>query len=139
MHPPECPPWLLQQPNILFNIYGISGRETPAPLSSQSMFLEVFSRYTNVYTDGSKEHSRTGISFVCDDHEFSCFIRNKAWTSSAELQAIEASVVYDHHKFASSLHMLQALKRQKLNNPIISTSYIYYVPLLVQTQIVCVS
>ena len=67
------------------------------------MFLEVFSRYTNVYTDGLQEHNRTGISLVCDDHEYSCFITNEAWICSAELQAIEASVEYAHDRFASSL------------------------------------
>ena len=35
VRPPECPPWLLQQPNV-FSTSQISGRETPVPLSSRA-------------------------------------------------------------------------------------------------------
>ena len=47
-----------------------------------------------MYTDGSKEDKRTAMSFVCDDHEFSCRINDEASICTAELLAIEAAIKY---------------------------------------------
>ena len=83
VRPPECPPWLLQQPNILFNLSDLRKGDT-CPLVFQSMLLELFCRFPRhrkVYTDGSKEDKRTAMSFVCDDHEFSCRINDEASTT----------------------------------------------------------
>ena len=69
VRPPECPPWLLQQPNILFNLSDLRKGDT-CPLVFQSMLLELFCRFPThrkVYTDGSKEDKRTAMFFVCDD------------------------------------------------------------------------
>ena len=67
------------------------------------------------------------MSFVCDDHEFSCRINDEASICTAELLAIEASIEYicessddEFMVITDSLSSLQALKSQKLNNPIIS-------------------
>ena len=60
VRPPECPPWLLQQPNILFNLSDFRKGDT-RPLVFQSMLLELFCRFPRhrkVYTDGSKEAKR---------------------------------------------------------------------------------
>ena len=80
-----------------------------------------------MYTDGSKEDKGTAMSFVCDDHEFSCRINDEASICTAELLAIEAAIEYiwdsSDEKFmiiTDSLSSLQALKSQKLNNPIVS-------------------
>ena len=80
-----------------------------------------------MYTDGSKEDKRTAMSFVCDDHEFSCRINDEASICTAELLAIEAAIEYiwdsNDEEFmiiTDSLSSLQALKSQKLNNPIVS-------------------
>ena len=70
VRPPECPPWLLQQPNILFSLSDFKKGDT-CPLVFQSMLLELFLRFPRhrkVYTDGSKKEKRTAMSFVCDDH-----------------------------------------------------------------------
>ena len=100
--------------------------------SIQSMLLELFCRFPRhrkVYTDRSKEDKRTAMSFVCDDHAFSCRINDEAWICTAELLAIEAAVEYIYMYESSdeefmiitdSLSSLQALKSQKLNNPIVS-------------------
>ena len=91
---PECPPWLLQHPNILFNLSDLRKEDT-CPLVFQSMLLELFCRFPRhrkVYTDGSKEDKRTAMSFVCDDHEFSCRINDEASICTAELLAIEAAI-----------------------------------------------
>ena len=47
------------------------------------------------------------MSFVCDDHEFSCRINDEASICTAELLAIEAAIEYiwdssdeDHHRLA---------------------------------------
>ena len=96
VRPPECPPWLLQQPNILFNLSDLRKGDT-CPLVFQSMLLELFCRFPRhrkVYTDGSKEDKRTAMSFVCDDHEFSCRINDEASICTAELLAIEAAIEY---------------------------------------------
>ena len=67
------------------------------------------------------------MSFVCDDHEFSCRINDEASICTAELLAIEAAIEYiwdsNDEEFmiiTDSLSSLQALKSQKLNNPIVS-------------------
>ena len=80
-----------------------------------------------MYTDGSKEDKRTAMFFVCDDHEFSCRINDEASICTAELLAIEAAIEYiwdsNDEEFmiiTDSLSSLQALKSQKLNNPIVS-------------------
>ena len=80
-----------------------------------------------MYTDGSKEDKRTAMSFVCDDHEFSCRIDDEASIFTAELLAIEAAIEYIWDSsdqeltiITDSLSSLQALKSQKLNNPIVS-------------------
>ena len=80
-----------------------------------------------MYTDGSKEDKRTAMSFVCDDHEFSCRINDEASFCTAELLAIEAAIEYiwdssdeEFMIITDSLSSLQALKSQKLNNPIVS-------------------
>ena len=129
VRPPECPPWLLQQPNILFNLSDLRKGDT-CPLVFQSMLLELFCRFPRhrkVYTDGSKEDKRTAVSFVCDDHEFSCRINDEASICTAELLAIEAAIEYiwdssdeEFMIITDSLSSLQALKSQKLNNPIVS-------------------
>ena len=129
VRPPECPPWLLQQPNILFNLSDLRKGDT-CPLVFQSMLLELFCRFPRhrkVYTDGSKEDKRTAMSFVCDDHEFSCRINDEASICTAELLAIEAAIEYiwdsNDEEFmiiTDSLSSLQALKSQKLNNPVVS-------------------
>ena len=80
-----------------------------------------------MYTDGSKEDKRTAMSFVCDDHEFSCRINDEASICTAELLAIEAAIEYiwdssdeEFMIITDSLSSLQAFKSQKLNNPIVS-------------------
>ena len=93
VRPPECPPWHLQQTDILFNLSDLREGDT-CPLVFQSMLLELFSRFSRhrkVYTDGSKKDKRTEMSFVCDDHEFSCRINDEASICTAELLAIEAA------------------------------------------------
>ena len=67
------------------------------------------------------------MSFVCDDHEFNCRINDEASICTAELLAIEAAIEYiwdsNDEEFmiiTDSLSSLQALKSQKLNNPIVS-------------------
>ena len=40
VRPPECPPWLLQQPNIFFSLSDLRKGDT-YPLVFQSMFLGV--------------------------------------------------------------------------------------------------
>ena len=119
VRPPECPPWLLQQPNILFNFSDLRKGDT-CPLVFQSMLLELFCRFPKhrkVYTDGSKEDKRTAMSFVCDDHEFSCRINDEASICTAELLAIDAAIEYiwdsNDEEFmiiTDSLSSLQALK-----------------------------
>ena len=77
---PECPTWLLQQPNFIrLNLSDLRKGHT-CPLVFQSMLLEFFCefpRHRKVYTDGSKEDKRTAMSSVCDDHEFSYKGRGK--------------------------------------------------------------
>ena len=129
VRPPECPPWLLQQPNILFNLSDLRKGDT-CPLVFQRMLLELFcrfSRHRKVYTDRSKEDKRTAMSYVCDDHEFSCRISNEVSICTTELLAIEAAIEYiwessdeEFMVITDSLSSLQALKSQKLNNPIVS-------------------
>ena len=126
---PECTPWLLQQPNILFNLSDLRKGDT-CPLVFQSMLRELFCRFPRhrkVYTDGSKEDKRTAMSFVCDDHKFSCRINDEASICTAELLAIEAAIEYiwdssdeEFMIITDSLSSLQALKSKKLNNPIVS-------------------
>ena len=72
------------------------------------------------------------MSFVCDDHEFSCRINNEASICTAELLAIEAAIEYIWDSsdeelmiITDSLSSLQALKSQK---------YFAYVSLLVWAQ-----
>ena len=67
------------------------------------------------------------MSFVCDDHEFRCRIIDEASICTAELLAIEAAIEYiwdssdeEFMFITDSLSSLQALKSQKLNNPIVS-------------------
>ena len=67
------------------------------------------------------------MSFVCDDHEFSCRINDEASICTAELLAIEAAIEYiwdssdeESMIITDSLSSLQALKSKKLNNPIVS-------------------
>ena len=101
---PECPLWLLQQPNILFNLSDFRKGDT-CPLVFQSMLLELFCRFPRhrkVYTDGSKEDKRTAMSFEAAIEYI--------WDSSDE----EFMIITD------SLSSLQALKSKKLNNPIVS-------------------
>ena len=96
VRPPECPLWLLQQPNILFNLSDLRKGDT-CPLVFQSMLLELscrFPRHRKVYTGGSKENKRTAMFFVCDDHEFSCRINYEASICTAALLAIEADIEY---------------------------------------------
>ena len=60
------------------------------------MLLELFCRFPKhrrVYTDGSKEDKRTAMSFVCDDHEFSCRINDEASICTAELLAIDNHII----------------------------------------------
>ena len=123
--------------NILHMCHYLSGHKDiifcwvhTCPLVFQSMLLELFCRFPRhrkVYTDGSKEDKRTAMSFVCDDHEFSCRINDEASICTAELLAIEAAIEYiwdsNDEEFmivTDSLSSLQALKSQKLNNPIVS-------------------
>ena len=129
VRPPECPSWLLQQPSKLFNLSDLRKGDT-CPLVFQSMLLELscrFPRHRKVYTDRSKEDKRTAMSFVCDDHEFSCRINDEASICTEELLAIEAAIEYIWESsdkelmvITDSLSSLQALKSQKLNNPIVS-------------------
>ena len=73
-----------------------------------------------MYTDGP-------MSFVCDDHEFSCRINDEASICTAELLANEAGIEYiwesngeEFMIITSLLSSFQALRSQKLNNPIVS-------------------
>ena len=86
------------------------------------------------------------MSFVCDDHEFSCRINDEASICTTELLAIEAAIEYiwdtsdeEFMIITDSLSSLQALKSQKLNNPIVSNilhicHYFAYMSLLVWAQ-----
>ena len=129
VRPPECPPWLFEQPNIFFHLADLRKEDT-RPLVFRSMWLELFCgfpRQRKVYTDGSKENKRTTMSFVCDDYEFSCRINDEASICTAELLAIEAAIQYiwessgeEFMIITDSLSSLQLLKSQKLNKPIVS-------------------
>ena len=140
VRPPECPPWLLQKSNILFNLSDLRKGGT-SPLVFQRMLLELFCRFPRhrkVYTDGSKEDKRTDISFVCDDHEFSCRINDEASICTAELLANEAAIEYiwdssdeEFMIITDSLSSLQAPKSQKQPN---CFQYFAYVSLLVWAQ-----
>ena len=142
VRPPECPPWLLQQPNILFNLSDLRKGDT-CPLVFQSMLLELFCRFPRhrkVYTDGSKEDKRTAMSFVCDDHEFSCRINDEASICIAELLAIEAAVEYIYESsdeevmiITDPLFSLQAPKSKKTQQPN-CFQYFAYVSLLIWAQ-----
>ena len=125
VRPPECPPWLLQQPNILFNLSDLRKGDT-CPLVFQSMLLELFCRFPKhrkVYTEGSKEDKRTAMSFVCD-HEFSCRMNDEASICTAELLAIEAAIEYiwdsSDEEFMIITDSLSSLQSKKLNNLIVS-------------------
>ena len=110
VRPPECPPWLLQQPNILFNLSDLRKGET-CPLVFQIKLLELFSRFPGhrkVYTDGSKEDKRTAMSL-------SVMIMNLAVVSTMRDSNDEEFMI-----ITDSLSSLQALESQKLNNPIVS-------------------
>ena len=93
-----------------------------------------------MYTDGSTEDTRTALSFVCDDHEFSCRINDEASVCTAELLAIETAVEYIYESsdeefmiITDSLSSLQALKSQKTQQPN-CFQYFAYVSLLVWAQ-----
>ena len=84
------------------------------------------------------------MSFVCDDHEFSSRINNEASICTAELLAIEAAIEYiwdssveEFMIITDSLSSSQALKSQKLYNPIVSNIFAY-VSLLVWAQGHCI-
>ena len=91
------------------------------------MLLELFCRFPRhrkVYTDGSKEDKKTAMSFVCDDHEFSCRINDEASICTAELLAIEAAIEYiwdssdeEFMIITDSLSSLQAHKESKTQQP----------------------
>ena len=93
VRPPECPPWLLQRPNILFNLSDLRKGDT-CPLIFQSMLLELFCRFPEhrkVYTDGSKEDKRTAMSFVCDDQSWGQFLFiNSKFHSNSFLSILES-------------------------------------------------
>ena len=70
------------------------------------------------------------MAFVCDDHAFSCRINDEASICTAELLDIEAAIEYiwessdeEFMVITDSLSSLQALKRQKLKNPMFSAWY----------------
>ena len=80
-----------------------------------------------MYTDGSNEDKRTAMSFVCDDHKFSCRINDEASICTTELLAIEAAIKYiwgcsdeEFMVIKDSLSSLQALTSKKLKHPIVS-------------------
>ena len=80
------------------------------------------------------------MSFVCDDHEFSCRINDEASICTAELLAIEAAIEYiwdsNDEEFiiiTDSLSSLQALKESKTQQPN-CFQYFAYVSLLVWAQ-----
>ena len=67
------------------------------------------------------------MSFVCDDHEFSCHINDEASICTAEPLAINAAIKYiwessdeEFMVITDSLSSLQALKSQKLNSLFVS-------------------
>ena len=70
------------------------------------------------------------MAFVCDDHAFSCRMNDEASICTAELLDIEAAIEYiwessdeEFMVITDSLSSLQALKRQKLKNPMFSAWY----------------
>ena len=127
---PECPPWLLQEPQILLDLAQFKKGDT-CPEVFQSNLCEIVANYPHhqhIFTDGSKEDNRTAMAFVCNDHEYGRRITNEASICSAELLAIEAAMEYINKQTSSqfmiitdSLSSLQALASQKLENPIISS------------------
>ena len=125
----NAPPWNLKTPVVNTELTSMTSKESPSCSKSTSLnFLEQYSDYEKIYTDGSKIDSKTGYGIFIPKIGFTKSIRlpNYIDVFSAEAVAIINAlkqVITNNFKkvliLTDSLSSLQAIK--KLNkNPIIA-------------------
>ena len=69
----ETPPWKLIVPNVCFDLYKYKKSETDPTQYHlyYSEFLEPFTDYARIFTDGSKDGDKTAAAFICQSFEYS--------------------------------------------------------------------
>ena len=56
--------------------------------------LESFTKYTYIFTEGSKDGDKTAAAFICQSFEFSKRLPDKALIFTVELEAIVSALRY---------------------------------------------
>jgi ribonuclease HI len=124
----ETPPWLLQQPRVLFTLHDGKKSETHPSIFHNSYLelLSQFENYTKIYTDGSKDEDKAAAAFVSGKHTTKVRLPNGTSIFSAEIRAIDLALQYVASKrisnsiiFSDSLSVLQSLHNRKLENALL--------------------
>ena len=125
---PNCPPWELLKPKLIFDLRKHKKADTN-PLIIQQHYAEIksnFSDYSTVYTDGSKDDDRVASAALFGDRVASLRLPPPASIFTAEAKAIILALKFiaasNKSKFiicSDSLSCLLAIQSAKLKNPII--------------------
>ena len=126
----KTPPWKLIVPTVCFDLCKYKKSDTDPTLYRlhYSEWLESFTDYTHIFTDGSKDDDKTTATFICQSFEFSKRLPDKTSIFTAELETIVSALRYikittKNNKFVvfgDSKSALQALL-SKWDHPTVQT------------------
>ena len=87
--------WKLIVPTVCFDLCKYKSETDPTLYCLHYYeFLESFTDYTHICTDGSKDGNKTAAAFICQSFEFSKCLPEKAYIFTAELEAIVSALRY---------------------------------------------
>ena len=92
----KTPPWKLIVPSAYFDLCKYKKSETDPTLYRlhYSELLELFTGYTHILIDGSKDGAKTAVAIICQSFEFSKRLPDKTSIFTAELEAIVSVLRY---------------------------------------------
>ena len=126
---PAIPLWTLSSAVFVYDMQELGKKDETQPdvyISKYRELKSVFSDYTHIYTDGSKDGAAVAAAAVSQSMNRSCRLPDNSSILSAEAYAILLAV--DIIKlaaakkcaiFCDSLSCLQAIQNKRLDNPII--------------------
>ena len=124
---PKTPPWILEKPEVILKLNELPKTKTH-PCTYIEKFHHIVSHYPehlHVFTDGSKDHSRTACAAVLKIiHKKALPMESSIFTAEVCTIDLDPNIIsWDKHNkfiiFSDSLSVLTSLGNKKLENPLI--------------------
>jgi len=89
--------------------------------STFSHIKHIYSSYTHIFTDGSKDNNKVALAVIFPNKSYSQKLPQNTSIYTAELFAVKLALLYIRKRiiFTDSLSALQSLESQKIHHPVV--------------------